>query len=199
MHPSSTGESLKPRGLIVIDDAWPVTDALCLEFADLYAAKPTQRHRITYARMRVSPVLSDGMSLSNVDFRMLDTTGADGKRALYEAMDIEDAEIHHTLILQEKSAMQFFYEGLSDPAFRERLFSVFGVLAVDYALGISVYGTEVLREAGDGILRFLISANAAEHLPPDHDDVCDVRINKCAVKLSTLAKELVVDGVKEAG
>ena len=179
----------------MIDDAWPVTDALCLTFADGFMAQvPAERVRFTYARMLASSwALSQEIGSPNVEFRSL-TSGmnrADARQQLEDVVKGGPDDLCSVLILQEKSFISLFYEMLADPPFQEHVRRTFALVASDYALGTIMSGTDVLRRVGGGTQRFLISAQAEETLPCDWSSVCDERIDKSAIRIATLARRLL--------
>lgn len=180
-------------GLLIIDDAWPVTDGLCLALLDLFASRPECTYRVDY--LRVPPALrslQQNSEAKHVSFRaLIDTFGGDREAALNAAFSGHNTKEFRVLLLQDKASIKRFYSCLADPLFMRRLKRTFRVLAVDYALGIPVTGTEILSTIGNAAQRILISANAAEHLPADYRDCCDVRIQKSSVRLPTLAERLM--------
>jgi hypothetical protein len=190
---------MKKMGIIVIEDAWPVTDALCLSLADgLKAQVPVERVRITYARMHAdSWVLSDEIGTRNVEYRALAGLNdlARTRQPLEEAVSGVPEDLCSILILQEKSFILRFYDMLSEQPFQqpfqEQLRNEFGIVASDYALGTAMNGIDVLRRVGSGFRRLLISAQAEETLPGDWSSVCDERIDKSAIRIATLARRLL--------
>jgi hypothetical protein len=186
---------MKRSGIIVIDDAWPVTDALCLAFADWYGVQtPAERVRITYARMLATPwALSEIIGARNVEFRSL-TTGtnrAEARQQLERIANGTPDDLCSILILQEKCFILLFYEMLAEPPFREQIRKAFGLVAADYALRTTMSGTDVLRRVGNGVKRLLISAQAEETFPSDWSSVCDERIDKSTVRIATLARRIL--------
>jgi signal transduction histidine kinase len=180
-------------GLLIIDDAWPVTDALCLALLDLLPSYTDGIHLVDYLRVPPSPRLFPGDSgMERVRFRpLLDLTGGDREAAMNDAFGDVAPGTHRVVLLQDKQSIQLFHARLADPRFRRRLLRNFGLLAVDYALGLPVTGTDILRIIGPGPERVLISANAEEHLPGDYRECCESRIQKSGLRLPTLAQRLV--------
>lgn len=95
-----------------------------------------------------------------------------------------------TLVLQDRGAMAAFFDCLADADYRGKLGRRFGVIAADYALGMPFDGTDLLRRIGKGLYRMLISANAKRHLPRDYAECCEQRIDKSAIRITTLAQKL---------
>lgn len=186
---------MKKTGMIVIDDAHPVTDALCLTLADEFMVQvPVERAHITYARMlATSWALSEEMRARDVKFLALadGTDHADARQQLEAVVRGGADDFCSVLILQEKSSILLFYDMLTEQAFREHIVNEFSLVACDYALGTDMSGTDVLRRVGSGVQRFLISAQAEETLPRDWTSVCDVRIDKSTIPIATLARRLL--------
>ncbi len=186
---------MKRTGIIVMDDAWPVTDALCLAFADWFVEQgPPERVRITYARMLATPwAFAEGIGAPNVELRSLPagTSDSDARHQLEEVANSASDDPCPILILQDKSSLLRFYEMLAESSFRERLRGAFGLVAADYALGTTMSGTDVLRRVGAGFQRLLISAQAEETLPSDWSSVCDERIDKSTVRIAALARRIL--------
>ncbi|MBT3297062.1 MAG: response regulator [Verrucomicrobia bacterium] len=178
-------------GIIVIDDAWPVSDALCLALTNIVLDRsPTSRCRVTYGRAQPLPLeMREAMRNPNVEFVTLPQQGQGIDPAEQMKVATGEAAAHTTplLILQSRPMISLFYDMLSDPDFAARIKEVFGVLAVDYALGQSFFGTDISRRVGRGMRRILISANAEAFLPEDYRDACEGRIDKSAVRMPTLA------------
>ena len=183
------------KGIIVIDDAWPVTDALCLTFADAFMKQvPAEPVRITYARMlATSWALFEEMRACDVEF--LSQTGgtdrADARQQLDKVVKGVPDDPCTILIVQERSFIRLFYDMLAELSFREHIHNTFALVASDYALGTAMNGTDVLRRFGSGFQRLLISAQAEETLPRDWNSVCDARIDKSTIRITTLARRLL--------
>jgi len=182
-------------GIIVIDDAWPVTDAICFALADMLPKRrPWERYRIVYARMQelpprqVSTLVGPAIEFVSIP----GGSSADEKNGQLDAAIGPDPDgVVPVLVLQERKAIGLFYARLADPVFRKAIVSRFGLFASDYALGLPFSGTDVLRCVGSGIRRVLISANAVEHLPPDYKECCEARIDKSSVKITTLVSRFL--------
>ena len=195
MQDGDNMERMKKTGIIVIDDAWPVTDALCVAFADWFMAQvPPERACIIYARMNAGPgMFCGGKGNRNVEFRSL-ADGNDNTNARQQLEDVVDwvpDERCPILILQEKSFIGLFYEMLAEPPFLERIRNAFGLVAADYAVGKTICGTDILRRIGSGVPRILISANPEHLLRPDWSSVCDERIDKSAIEMTSLARQIL--------
>ncbi len=186
---------MKRTGIIVIDDAWPVTDALCLAFADWFVEQvPPEHVRITYARLLASPwAFAEGVGAPNVELRSLPAgnSNTDARQPLEDVANSACDDPCPILILQDKFFMVRFYEMLAESSFRERIHQAFGLVASDYALGTTMSGTDVLRRIGSGVKRLLISAQAEETLPSDWSSVCDERIDKSTVRIAALARRIL--------